>query len=81
MNLHEAFFRLEEGLAIMCIGLGVVFFFLIILVWAMGVMSKVVGHLNKLFPEAVQETGHIKKTNVSEEEAVAVAILAAITKN
>ena len=68
----------KEGLVLMCIGMGVVFAFLCILVFAMQIMSCVVKFINKFFPEAVEvvEKKGTKK-NVSEDEAIAVAIAVA----
>ena len=43
------------GLQMMCIGMGFVLCFLFILIVSMMIMSKVVGYLNKIFPEAVEE--------------------------
>lgn len=68
----------EQGLALMGIGMGFVFSFLLILVFTMGGMSKAVLALNKLFPEEVNvavKPG--KRSNVSEDEAIAVAIAVA----
>ncbi|CCY25309.1 oxaloacetate decarboxylase gamma chain [Brachyspira sp. CAG:484] len=70
--------NLEIGVILMLIGMGVVFSFLYILVLAMRVMSKFVIYLNKFFPEAVpvvEKAG--KRSNVAEEEAIAVAIAVA----
>ena len=69
---------LEEGLILMAIGMGFVFAFLTIMVWVMDAMSWCVRQLNKIFPEEVEiieKPG--KRSNVSEDEAVAVAIAAA----
>ncbi len=72
MNLE----LLNEGLIAMCIGMGVVLSFLIILIMAMGVMSSVVGYLNKIFPEAVPAPVKAKSSsnNAKEDEQIAVAI-------
>ncbi len=69
---------LEEGLVLMAIGMGFVFAFLAIMVWTMDGMSWVVRLLNKFFPEevkVVEKPG--KRSNVSVDEAVAVAIAVA----
>lgn len=68
----------KEGLILMGIGMGVVFSFLCILVFAMQIMSKAVRFINKFFPETVEvvEKKGTKK-NVSEDEAIAVAIAVA----
>ena len=70
--------HLEEGLILLTIGMGVVFGFLLIMVFAMNAMSMVVKWLNKLFPEEVEvvEKKGVRK-NVAEEEAIAVAIAVA----
>lgn len=70
--------HLEEGLILLAIGMGVVFGFLLIMVFAMNAMSMVVKWLNKLFPEEVEviEKKGVRK-NVAEEEAIAVAIAVA----
>ncbi len=69
---------LEEGLILMAIGMGFVFAFLTIMVWVMDAMSWCVRQLNKIFPEEfeiIEKPG--KRSNVSEDEAVAVAIAVA----
>ena len=69
---------LEEGLILMAIGMGFVFAFLTIMVWVMDAMSWCVRQLNKIFPEEVEiieKPG--KRSTVSEDEAVAVAIAVA----
>lgn len=72
---------LEEGSVILMLGIGFVLAFLCILVFAMQIMSKVIGVLNKYYPEKIVEQGKpSKRPNVSEEEAVAVAIAVAYSK-
>ena len=69
------------GLQMMSIGMGFVLAFLCILIVSMTVMSKVVGYLNKIFPEAVEETKKAtKKVASSDDEAIAVAIAAVMAK-
>jgi oxaloacetate decarboxylase gamma subunit len=73
--------NLENGLALMLIGMGAVLAFLTLLIIAMNIMSKVVGWLNKIFPEAVEEiTSAAKKVASNVDEAIAVAIAAIIAK-
>lgn len=76
--MEQFILHLKEGLVLLGIGMGVVFSFLCILVFAMHGMSAIVQWLNKLFPEAVEvvEKKGAKK-NVSEDEAIAVAIAVA----
>ena len=66
---------LTEGLTIMCIGISFVLAFLCILIFAMGIMSQVVGYLNKIFPEQVVTLEKPSKTkSASDDEAIAVAL-------
>ena len=70
---------LEEGLGIMLTGMGVVFSFLIVLIFSMLIMANVMKVLNKLFPEAEPEQKAAKPKRVGKEEeeiAVAIAIAA-----
>ncbi len=73
--------NLENGLALLLIGMGTVLAFLTLLIFCMGIMSKVVGWLNKIFPEAVEEIASTaKKVASNVDEAIAVAIAAIIAK-
>ncbi len=73
--------NLENGLALLLIGMGTVLAFLTLLIFCMGIMSKVVGWLNKLFPEAVDEVKTAaKKVASNVDEAIAVAIAAIMAK-
>lgn len=70
---------LEEGLVIMCTGMGVVFGFLIVLIFALIIMSKSVIWLNKLFPEVIPEQKSSKpKRQGKDEEEIAIAIAVAV---
>ena len=70
---------IEEGLVIMLTGMGVVFSFLVILIFSMHIMSGVVKVLNKFFPEAVAEQKSSKpKRQGKEEEEIAIAIAVAV---
>ena len=68
-----------EGLSIMAIGMGVVFSFLVITIFSMIIMSKVVGYLNTIFPEAVSQTGTSKKSS-SDDAEIAIAIAACMAR-
>ena len=71
----------ENGLALLLIGMGTVLAFLMVLIFAMGIMSKIVGWLNKIFPEAVAEVkSTAKKVASNVDEAIAVAIAAIMAK-
>ena len=70
-----------NGLMLLGIGMGFVISFLVILIIAMSVMSKVVGYLNKVFPEAVEEVKTVaKKAAAGIDEAIALAIAASIAR-
>lgn len=75
----ELLYEFEEGITIMVIGMGVVFAFLVLLVFAMQMMSAVVTKLNVMFPEKVVEPVGVKKQRPArDEEAIAVAIAMAV---
>lgn len=66
---------LTEGLTIMCLGVSFVLAFLCILIFAMTIMSQIVGYLNKIFPEHIVSLEKPSKTKaVSDDEAIAVAL-------
>jgi sodium pump decarboxylase gamma subunit len=73
--------NLENGLILLGMGMGFVLCFLVILIFAMGIMSAIVKYLNKIFPEAVEEVKSVaKKTAANVDEAIAVAIAAIMAK-
>lgn len=77
MNLGN----LENGLILLVMGMGFVLTFLVILICSMGIMSKFVGYLNKIFPEAVVEVKTtVKKASSGVEDAIAVALAAIMAK-
>mgnify|MGYP000724185556 FL=1 len=77
MNLGN----LENGLILLVMGMGFVLTFLVILICSMGIMSKFVGYLNKVFPEAVEEVKTtVKKASSGVEDAIAVALAAIMSK-
>lgn len=70
---------LNDGLILMSIGMGVVFGFLVVLVISMIIMSKIVGVLNKIFPEVVPEQKIVTQKRVGkDEEEIAIAIALAV---
>ena len=70
-----------EGFQMMLIGMGFVLAFLCVLIISMMIMSKVVGFLNKIFPEAVEEVKKAaKKIATDDDSAIAVAIAAVMAK-
>ena len=77
MNLGN----LENGLILLIMGMGFVLTFLVILICSMGIKSKFVGYLNKVFPEAVEEVKTtVKKASSGVEDAIAVALAAIMAK-
>ena len=73
--------NLENGLALLLIGMGTVLAFLALLIFCLRIMSKVVSWLNKIFPEAVDEVKSAAKKAASNiDEAIAVAIAAIMAK-
>lgn len=71
---------LNEGLIVMCTGMGVVFSFLVILVAAMFVMSAIVAKLNEKFPVVVAQAQGAKKAVSAVGEDIAVAIAAVLNR-
>ncbi len=73
--------NLGNGLVLLGMGMGFVLIFLTILIFSMRIMSKFVGYLNKIFPEAVEEVKTAaKKTAANVDEAIAVAIAAIMAR-
>ena len=62
-----------EGSITMLVGMGIVFSFLVILVFAMMIMAKCVCFINKLCPVAVEEI-KTKSKNTSDDSETALAI-------
>ena len=69
---------LKEGIIIMVIGMGTVFFFLTIMIGAMNINKKVLKFVGKFFPEEVPEVKIIKKKLESNDDEIALAIACAI---
>lgn len=71
--------NLQDGIIIMLIGMGVVFLFLVIMVYVMGWTSKLVLKLNEIFPEEIPEEKPARKKigNNDSEVALAIAIACA----
>ncbi len=66
---------LEDGVIITLIGMGMVFSFLTILVFAMNIMAVVIRYLNTKFPEVIPEMAAPKRS-ANDDSAVALAIAA-----
>lgn len=73
---------LVQGLTAMALGMGVVLAFLVMLIGSMGIMSGVVGYLNKIFPEIIPAPAKAKKSTSAgkEDEQVALAIAVAMSR-
>ena len=80
MDIATMIANFQDGCAIMFLGMGVVFSFLVLMVWVMDITAKVIQVLNKYFPEEIPQTKNTKKKkNKSEEdEQVAIAIAATL---
>ena len=76
MNIDMAI--VQDGLVVMCVGFSIVFAFLTVLIFAMGIMSKVVGFLNRIFPVVAGVTVPVKKQSSGADEEIAVAIASAM---
>lgn len=65
---------LEDGFIVMIIGMGTVFVFLSIMIFAMHLNGKVLQVLNKFFPEEISvEKKPVQKSDNNEEIALAIA--------
>ena len=71
---------LKEGAIIMAIGMGTVFFFLIIMICAMNINEIVLRFVGKYFPEEVAEVKTSKKQVDTKDDEIALAIACAINK-
>ena len=71
---------LKEGAIIMSIGMGTVFFFLIIMIGAMNINEIVLKFVGKYFPEEVPDVKTTKKKVESNDDEIALAIACAVHK-
>lgn len=69
---------LKEGVIIMVIGMGTVFFFLTIMIAAMNINEIILKFISKYFPEEVAEVKTTKKKVESNDDEIALAIACAI---
>lgn len=70
--------NLQNGLIVTVIGMLSVLVFLSIMIFAMGIMERVVAYINKKFPAEVKEEIKKDKKQSSSEEEIAVAIAAVL---
>ena len=76
--MSDFLLHLKEGMVLLAIGMGVVFSFLFIMVLVMNAMSAFVIWLGKFFPEEEEIIEKkCSRKNISEDEAIAVAIAGA----
>ena len=70
----------KDGLLLMVIGMGFVFFFLVIMIFVMNINAKIINFLGKYFPEEVEEEQHTtkKKTTNNNDSEIALAIACAL---
>lgn len=69
------------GFTLMGIGMGTVLVFLCVLIGSMRIMSTIVLHLNKIFPEKVETVQKaVKKVVSNDDEAIAVALAAIMAR-
>ena len=76
------FTLLKEGFFVMVIGMGTVFVFLVIMIYAMNINSAVLKFIGKFFPEEVPEENKQtkKKASQNNDEEIALAIACAVQK-
>ncbi len=71
----------EDGMIIMLIGMGFVFLFLVIMVYAMNIMAFIIKKINTIFPEEIpNENKYSKKNKISADSEVALAIALAYSR-
>lgn len=70
---------IQQGLFLMVIGMGTVFSFLIIMLFAMNISSKLLCILNRYFPEEKEEPKNKTNKNNNDDE-IALAIACAIKR-
>ena len=69
---------LKAGSLIMVIGMGFVFFFIWIMIYAMQISSKLVELIGKYFPETIEEDKYSKpKKTINNDAEIALAIACA----
>lgn len=70
---------LKEGFFVMVIGMGTVFAFLSIMIFAMNINSYILKILNKYFPEEIPEVKTpARKKSQNNDEEIALAIACAL---
>lgn len=71
----------KEGILLMIIGMGVVYFFISIMIVVMNLNSKILGFIGKYFPEKNEEDKPLpKKSNNNCDMEMALAIACAMAE-
>lgn len=81
MNMTNSLALLQDGIAIMLIGMGVVFAFLTIMVYVMDFNAVLIKKLNKYFPEEVPQQAKPRKKRTEEDDKIALAVAIAHAKS
>ena len=68
----------KEGFIVMVIGMGTVFVFLSIMIFAMEINSKLLKFIGKYFTEAIPATKPVKRKANSNYEEIALSIACAV---
>ena len=72
----------KDGIFVMVIGMGTVFIFLTIMIFAMQINAKFLKFMNKFFPEEIpQEKPTKRNSSKSNDEEIALAIACAIAES
>ena len=72
----------KDGIFVMVIGMGTVFIFLTIMIFAMQINAKFLKFINKFFPEEIpQEKLTKRKVSKNDDEEIALAIACAIAES
>ena len=73
---------LKDGSLIMVIGMGTVFFFLVVMIFAMEMSTSVLKFINKFMPEEIEEikTTAKKKNTTDNDAEIALAIACALER-
>ncbi|MBP3820299.1 OadG family protein [bacterium] len=70
--------NLNVGITLMVIGMAAVFVFLSIMIVAMNITAKIVGFINKYFPEPIPEEKNTRRKKQDDESEIALAIAVAM---
>ncbi len=69
-----------EGGIVMVVGMGIVFLFLTILVFAIMIMARIVAFINKICPPPVEEKQVKKVTKKADDTEIAIAVAIAASQ-